>query len=102
MLADAARADREQVESMPVKFKAPSGRYIFVEATETNFMHLRGSRSIPLICVIRKNAIPTPKTVYRIEQEESIAIAPLTEDDFSRSDPITHISGTGGCHFHRP
>lgn len=84
MLEDEARADKEQSAKMPDKFKSPSGWRVFAEAMETYLSHLKGSGRIPLKYVIRRNAVPVPNAVYQTDQEESIAIAPLTGDDFQR------------------
>jgi len=84
MLEDEARADKEQAAKMPDKFKSPSGWRVFAEAMETYLSHLKGSGRIPLKYVIRKNAVPVLNAVYQTEQEESVAIAPLTGDDFQR------------------
>ena len=84
MLEDEARADKEQAAKMPNKFKSPSGWRVFAEAVETYLSHLKGSGQIPLKYVIRKNEVPVLNAVYQTEQEESIAIAPLTGDDFQR------------------
>lgn len=84
MLEDEARADKEQTAKMPDKFKSPSGWRIFAEALETYLTNLKGSGRIPLKYVIRRNTVPIPDAVYETEQEESIAIAPLTGDDFQR------------------
>jgi hypothetical protein len=39
---------------------------------------------MPLKYIIHKNTLPIPKAIYTTEQEESIAIAPLTGIDFQQ------------------
>jgi hypothetical protein len=84
MLEDEACADKEMTAKTPDKFKSPSGWWVFAEAMETYLSHLHGSGHITLKYVIRKNTILIPNSVYDMEMEENIAIAPLTGEDFQR------------------
>lgn len=84
MVEDEARADKELTAKMPDKFKTPSNWKIFAEALETYLGQLKGTGRIPLRYVIRRIAVPPPDVQYQTEQEQSVALVPLSGPDYQR------------------
>jgi len=84
MIEDEARADKELTAKMPDKFKNPSNWKVFAEAMETYLGQLKGTGHIPLRYVIRRLALPPQDAQYQTEQEQSIALVPLTGPDYQR------------------
>jgi hypothetical protein len=81
---DDAAADKEVVAKMPDKFKQPSQWKVFAELMETYLSQLKGCGRVPLNYVIRKIAIPVPGTIFATEEEQAVAIAPLTGDQYNK------------------
>jgi hypothetical protein len=66
------------VAKAPEKFKNASTWKVFAEAMETYLGQLIGSGRIPLRYVIRRRENPEIGTIFQTEQEQNIAMAPLT------------------------
>ncbi len=84
MAEDDARADKEQVATVPEKFKKASDYKIFEESLETYLSLLKGTGKIPLNYVIRPVVNPDPTATYESESERSVAMAPLAGPEFDR------------------
>ncbi len=84
MAEDDARADKEQVATVPEKFKKASDYKIFEESLETYLSLLKGTGKIPLNYVIRPVINPDPTATYESESERSVAMAPLVGPEFDR------------------
>jgi hypothetical protein len=81
---DDARTDKEAIAKAPEKFKTANTWKVFAEATETYLGQLIGSGRIPLRYVIRRLVTPEPGTMFQTEQEQAIALAPLTGIAYQR------------------
>jgi len=84
LLEDEARADKDQVATMPEKFKKASEYKLFEESLDTYLGLLKGTGKIPLSYVIRHDINPDPTAVYQSENEQRIALAPLVGPEFDR------------------
>jgi hypothetical protein len=67
---------------MPNEFKNPSTWKFFAEVLETYLGQLKGTGCIPLCYVIRHLATAPPNAQYQTEQEQSIALVPLSGPDY--------------------
>jgi hypothetical protein len=83
-LEDEARADKEQAAKMPDKYKSPANWKVFAEAMQTYLGQLKGTGCTPLSYVIRRVAQLPDDTIYQMELEQSIAMAPLLGPDYLR------------------
>jgi hypothetical protein len=83
-LEDEGRLDKEAIAKASDKLKNVTTWKIFVEATETYLGQLIGSGRIPLRYAIRHDEFPIPGTIFQTEQEQSIALAPLTGPAYQR------------------
>ena len=81
---DESTTDKEVVAKLPDKFKQPNQWKVFAELIETYLSQLKGSGRIPLNYVIRKQAVPIPNAVYATDEEQIVAIAPLTGDQYNK------------------
>jgi hypothetical protein len=82
LLEDEARADKDQVATMPEKFKKASEYKLFEENQDTYLGLLKGTGKIPLSYVIHRDINPDPTAVYESENEQPIALAPLVGPEF--------------------
>jgi hypothetical protein len=81
---DDTAADKEVVAKMPDKFKQPSQWKVFVELMETYLSQLKGCGRVPLNYVVCKIAVPIPGTLFATKEEQTVAIAPLTGDQYNK------------------
>jgi alcohol dehydrogenase class IV len=77
-LEDDTQLDKETVVKMPDKFKIGSSWKVFSEAVETYISQLLGTGRDPLSGVIKKYVIANADALYETEQDQMIAIAPLS------------------------
>jgi hypothetical protein len=84
MIEDEARTEKDQVATMPEKFKKASEYKLFEESLETYLGLLRGTGRIPLSYVIRHDEVADPSAIYESENEQRIALAPLVGPEFNR------------------
>jgi len=72
------------VAKLPDKFKQPNQWKVFAELIETYLSQLKGSGRIPLNYVIQKQAMPILNAVYATDEEQIVAIAPLTGEQYNK------------------